>query len=195
MAAEGSLVIDAEPTVRTRLTGEEFMAACEARVFGDVAHVELVDGELVETPPEGSDHAFNNVQTLLVLGPIVRRIGGLEIGANMAILLGPGRVVGPDVVVTDPVPGRPTLTPASAVRLAVENAWSSRRYDLTRKAELHAAAGVPEYWVLDDVEPSLHRFHTARDGRYARDPARGPEERVAVPFAPGETVRVGDLFR
>jgi hypothetical protein len=44
---------------------------------------------------------------------------------------------------------------------------------------------VPEYWVLDNVEPSLHRFHTPVDGRYTRDPPLGAGRKVAVPFAPG----------
>lgn len=185
--------IDAEP-VRPRLTAEEFMGACEAGVFGDWRHVELVDGEIVEMPPEGGGHSVNNLQTAWVLLPLARA-AGLEIGSNIAIQLAGRRVVGPDTAVFEALPGWPSLTPASCVRLAVEHSWSSRRYDLTAKAALYAAAGVPEYWVLDNVEPSLHRFHTPVGGAYTRDPPLGPDDRVAVPFAAGQMVRVGELFR
>jgi Uma2 family endonuclease len=76
-------VIDAEP-VRPRLTAEEFMDACEAGVFGDWRHVELVDGEIVEMPPEGEGHARNNAQSFIVLHRIVERHPPLEITSNMA---------------------------------------------------------------------------------------------------------------
>lgn len=195
MVADLPPELDAEPRVRSRLSADEFMALCESGVFGDLARVELLDGELVEMPREGNGHSINNFQTGRVLDRLVARYPDLDIGANMAILLGPGRVVGPDMVVFKPLPERPTLTPASAVRLAVEHAWSSRWYDLNRKADLYAAAGVPEYWVLDNADMTLHRFHTPRSGAYARDPPMGLDAHVAVPFAPGETVRVGELFR
>lgn len=188
-------VIDAEPVVRTRLTAEEFMTACEAGAFGDLAHIELIDGELVEMPPEGQGHAANNGETYGVLWLIVRRLPGLEISSNMGIKLGVGRVVGPDVVVFEPDPARPSLTPASVVKLAIEHAYSSRSYDLNRKARLYAEAGVPEYWVLDNVQPQLHRFHSPADGVYQRDPPLSLDQTIALPFAPDERVRVGDLFR
>lgn len=186
---------DVKPKVRSRLSADEFIASCAAGAFSEDAHIELVDGELVEMPPEGSGHSFNNVETVAVLREIVRRQRGLEIGANLAVKLSADRVVGPDAVVVDAPEGRPSAIPASAVRLAVEHAWSTRRYDLTEKADLYAAAGVPEYWVLDNVDNVLHRFHSPRAGAYTRDAPLGLDERVAVPFAPGETVRVGDLFR
>ena len=196
MPADDSGVIEAERPVRTRrLTSEEFMTAVEAGAFPDVPQIELVDGELVEMPPEGSLHAVNVKRTLLVLERIVQRHPPLELASGMAVGLGAGRVVGPDAVVFVPQPGWPATTPASAVRLAVEHSFSTRRYDLTRKADLYAEAGVPEYWVLDDVEPRLHRFHTPSGGAYLRDPPLGVDAVVEVPFAPGEHVRVGDLFR
>jgi Uma2 family endonuclease len=52
-----------------------------------------------------------------------------------------------------------------AVLLAVEVAHTSLQYDLTTKAELYAAAGIPEYWVLDLEGRVLHVFRTRNGAR------------------------------
>jgi Uma2 family endonuclease len=194
MAADGSLVLDrAEARARNRFTVDEYMAMMEAKVFGDLAHVELVDGELIEMPPEGSGHALNNSKAFLLLAPLAR-VAGLGVAANMAIRVGEARVVGPDLVVFDRPAGRPSTVEARLVWLALEHTLSTRSYDLNRKPGLYAEGGVRELWVLDGVKLVLHRFHSPRDGVYQRDPPRGLDEEVDVPFAPGERVRIGDLF-
>ena len=53
--------------------------------------------------------------------------------------------------------------------------------DLTRKAELYANAGVPEYWVVDLPRRLVVRQREAREGKY----------QVAEAFAPGSTVPIG----
>lgn len=187
--------IDVKPRVRSRLTADEFALASEAGAFDEAMHVELIDGSLVEMPSDGVIHAVHLAESFVLLHQIARRHPPLLATSNMLVRLGDDRVVGPDVVVFEPLADMPLVTPASQVRLAVEHAFSTRNYDLNDKAGYYATAGVPEYWVLDDVSIRLHRFHTPVDGRYTRDPPLGPEAEIAVPFAPGETVRVGDLFR
>jgi len=68
---------------------------------------------------------------------------------------------------------------------------STRTLDLTRKAQLYAEAGVPEYWVADQDEPSL-RIYALRGGRYEEVAAEG--ERVASTVVPGLVVDLGALF-
>lgn len=194
MAWDGERVIDATPHTRTRLTAEEFMVLCEGGAFGDLAHIELIDGELVEMPPEGSGHAMNGTRTLSTLMGLLAPESGLSVTTNMAIKLGPGRVVGPDVVVFERPQGRPSTVPAAAVHLAVEHAYSSRKYDLETKSLLYAQAGVPELWVVDNVKNLLHRFHSPSNGRYVAEPPIGLDARIAVPFAAGETIAVRDLL-
>lgn len=195
MIADLERVADVQPRVRSRLTAHEFAVASDAGSFDESMHVELIDGELVEMPSDGAIHAVHLAQSFRVLDRLVALRPPLMITTSMSVQLDTDRVVGPDIVVFDPLPGMPLLTPASRVRLAVEHAFSTRGYDTNQKAEYCAEGGVPEYWVLDDVAIRLHRFHTPTGGRYTRDAPLGPDDRVAVPFAPGETVRVGELFR
>ena len=68
---------------------------------------------------------------------------------------------------------------------------STRTLDLTRKAQLYAEAGVPEYWVADPDEPAF-RLYALRGGRYVEIPAEGG--RVASTIVPGLSVDLGTLF-
>lgn len=45
---------------------------------------------------------------------------------------------------------------AAESTLVIEVAESSLAYDLQAKASLYAAAGIPQYWVVDVQEPRLH---------------------------------------
>jgi Uma2 family endonuclease len=68
---------------------------------------------------------------------------------------------------------------------------STRTIDLTRKAQLYAEAGVPEYWVADPDEPSL-RGYALRDGEYRENPAEAGQLRSGV--VPGLVVDLETLF-
>lgn len=194
--ADGSLVLDRlDARVRDRFTADEFMAMVEGRAFGDLAHMELADGRIIEMPPEGGGHAYNKMKAAKVLDAIAVRQTGLHVVADMAIDLGPGEVASADAMVHERFPPpRPRRAPAASIRLLVEHSDSTRRYDLNVKPGRYAAADIPELWVLDNVALLLHRFHTPSDGLYERDPPRGLDEFVDVPFAPGERLRVRDLF-
>ena len=48
--------------------------------------------------------------------------------------------------------------------LVIEISVTSRAVDLGRKAAIYAAAGIPEYWVLDLAELELSMRHARRSG-------------------------------
>src|SRR5262245_54832500 len=86
----------------------------------------------------------------------------------MALVLGQATDPMPDLAV---VPGPrirfASVHPTSAL-LIVEVAESTLAYDIGDKANLYAAGGIPEYWVLDLINRSLHVF---------RDPIADPAQR------------------
>jgi len=88
-------------------------------------------------------------------------------------------IFGPDLVVGAPDLVVEILSP------------SSRTMDLTRKAQLYAEAGVPEYWVADPDEPSL-RAYALRDGEYRENPAEAGLLRSGI--VPGLVVDLAALF-
>src|SRR5205085_1939182 len=81
---------------------------------------------------------------------------------------------------------------ADELLLAVEVADTSRRMDLSRKAELYARAGVPEYWVLDVDRRMLH-IHRQNDGTQYRLIHVHSEDELVSMEGRTETVKVIDL--
>jgi Uma2 family endonuclease len=91
------------------------------------------------------------------------------------VRLGEGEVPQPDIILWEPIRARGPV-PADRVRLVVEVADTTQADDLGRKRALYAAAGIPEYWVVDLPGRVLHQYWAPEldVGVYARA--------AAVPF-------------
>lgn len=89
----------------------------------------------------------------------------------------------------------PELDPTSEqVRLIVEVADSTLRYDLITKAGLYARAGIPEYWVLDLNGRKLHIFRRPADGHYRDSSEYTETDIVSCSYAPTQTIVVSALL-
>lgn len=105
----------------------------------------------------------------------------------------------PDVAV---IRGAPHLGPhPTTAELIVEISDTSLAYDLTTKAELYAAAGIADYWVLDVDGRRLHVFRdptvlpTALGAAAYRTHLEfGPTDTITPLSAPAAAVRVADLL-
>lgn len=51
--------------------------------------------------------------------------------------------------------------------LIVEVADTTKRYDLGTKARIYAAAGVPEYWVVNIPGEVIHQLWSPADAAFA----------------------------
>ncbi len=125
---------------------------------------ELIEGELLVSPPPRTDHQ-EIVAELLVRLRTARPPDLTVLAAPLAALLSFDTEVQPDVLAapteafTDAnLPGPPSLaveviSPAGLVR------------DLNIKKHAYERFGVPNYWVIDPAEPSLIAFELD-NGRY-----------------------------
>ena len=126
---------------------------------------ELIDGELYVSPAPGRSHQK------IVYGLYARLDAACPphldvLGAPFAVQLNFEIEVQPDVLVAplDEVteknlPGPPllaveVLSPSTAVT------------DLNKKKRTYQRHGVPNYWVIDPLEPSLIAFELDETGRY-----------------------------
>jgi len=124
---------------------------------------ELIDGELVQLPPESPENNFiaNNLQFLLVIAraAILRltRIHSLELQVPV---LRPKDAANryPDLVVLRPehlelMGRRLTITldmpPPILIAEVVSPGKTNRDRDFINKRSQYAAIGVPEYWLID----------------------------------------------
>lgn len=142
-----------------RLTSDDVMAMAKAGILAADARLELVDGVLVEMSPIGPRHG----DVLEWLAMHFVKAAGDEFRVRVQdTFLTPGGFVQPDLMVFRPIPrGR---QPATAL-LVVEISDSSLARD-QEKAATYAAAGVPDYWIVDVERDELLVHRDLRAGGY-----------------------------
>jgi Uma2 family endonuclease len=147
---------------RRLFTREEYHRMGEVGILKPTDRVELIRGEIVEMSPIGRRHyAFvNNLSHLLIMGLAGRAIVAVQ---------------GPIVLADDTEPESdlavirrriPPYKEREAHKedafLLIEVAESSLAYDRSTKLRLYAAAGIPEYWVVDCVGEHRGPPHASR---------------------------------
>ena len=157
----------------TRYTVERYFELVEAGVLHPDDRVELLEGVIVAMSPQNPRHASATMRAQRALD---RALGNRAVTrVQMPLVLGGYSVPEADVAV---VPGTDTdydeAHPTTAL-LVVEVADSSLLQDRLTKAAVYAAAGIPEYWLVnlrDDCievfrapDPSIRRYGVTRSVR------------------------------
>lgn len=134
--------------VRRLFTVAEYMAMGEAGILHEDEHIELLAGEIIQMAAIGNRHLYctDGLNTLLVpplVGRAIVRVQG-------SIQLDDYGMPEPDIVLLRPRPGyhAETAKPED-VLLLIEVADSSLEYDYGPKSEFYAAAGIPEFWIVN----------------------------------------------
>jgi len=177
-----------------RLDAERYFAMAECGVLSPDERVELLEGMVVAMPPQSPQHA---TAVQFVANFLQRTLGAdIAVRVQMPFLAGGRSVPEPDIAV---VPGRlvdyRTRHPASAL-LVVEVADWSLSQDRLTKAAIYAAAGVPDYWVIDLRGGLVVCFASPRRRamRYvSRSECRGSQQLPLASF-PGARIEAGELF-
>jgi len=188
-----------KPRPKNRWTYDEYEQMVESGVFAN-RRVELINGEIIEMPPQGEPHG---VGILLCATALMSAFGkGYVVRQQLPLRTGVNDLPEPDVAV---VIGeiRDTLStgrPRSAV-LVVEVAISTLDYDLGEKAEIYAGAGIEDYWVLDVDGRRLHvHRRTIPDGalphgrRYSQIEVLDASASIAPLAMPNSSIRISELL-
>jgi Uma2 family endonuclease len=140
-----------EALPRKRFTREEFDRLIETGFF-DGQRYELIDGELIDKMGQNPPHAFtiqlaHNWLASISLTNLIR----VQLSIEAALAERGRSVPEPDLAVlaewkSEYAKRHPR---GDELLLAIEVSDTTAGFDLSRKAALYAAAGVPEYWVLD----------------------------------------------
>ena len=78
--------------------------------------------------------------------------------------------------------------------IVVEILSSDRRRDLVRKRQLYAAAGIPEYWIFDDLSDTATMLEL-QHVEYLERAVLGPSDTLTTPLLPGLEIPLADVFR
>jgi Uma2 family endonuclease len=187
------LASELKPYAPYRFTYEEVMRMAEAGVFErlDGWRVELIDGELIAVPPQSPAHV--RWKTWLF-----RRLYAALPENHWSVVteaaLQSGRLSGPEPdAFVYPASVDDRRMAGSDVVWAAEVSYSSLSFDLGRKAQLYAEAGVAEYWVLDIVNRQVV-VHCDRSGSEYCSVTRVETPEVVSPLAlPELRLRLAEL--
>jgi Uma2 family endonuclease len=148
------------------LSVADYHRMIQAGVLTEDDRVELLDGAIVDVSPEGPDHSAVMTRLLRFL---VRNIDdpALAVRCQNPLVLLPRSEPEPDLAVVDEAASTRTAHPATA-HLIVEIARTSLELDRGRKLQIYAAAGIPEYWVVDLRDQSVHVHLEPHEDRYER---------------------------
>lgn len=155
----------APKTEKLRLRVEDFLLLNDSGAFEGYAKTELIDGDIYVMNAQHSPHARAQSRLLIELGLRLREIGSeLEAYVEASVRLNDDTMPEPDITVTS-WKGNGAV-PVDSVALVIEVSDTTLATDLGRKSDLYAAAGIPEYWVVDldegrmliHVEPSADGY-------------------------------------
>jgi Uma2 family endonuclease len=156
--------------------------------------VELLEGGVMTMSPMSAAHAVATEKTAAALRSALAARAIVRV--RQPLLLGAQSVPEPDVAV---VPGAhddyAARHPASAL-LVVEVADDTLGQDRGTKAPIYAAAGVPEYWIVNlrDDRVETYRFPDPTTGAYRVCLAVPRGGRIEIGACAGTTVEANDLL-
>ena len=151
---------------RAKLRVSDFLLLDEAGVFDGNTRTELLDGEIWVLNALHLPHGRAYTAMMLELGLALRAMGSpLELIAAPSTKISETSLPEPDMVVVEP--GAERLLSGRFVRLAVEVSDTTLKMDMGLKARLYAAAGIPEYWVLNVKKRVIHQMWSPEGERWS----------------------------
>jgi hypothetical protein len=192
--AREAMVVESEP-VRRRFTRAEYNRMGEVGILTRRDRVELIRGEIITMSPQGRRHrAFiDNLAERLIVALTGRAI----VSVQMPIALSDDTEPEPDLQLLRrrPVPYKDREAFADDALLLIEVAETSLAYDRSTKLRLYAAAGIPEYWVVDCRAESIEVHRAPHPDGY-RDVTRvaGPGATITPLAFPDVALPLAEIF-
>lgn len=133
-------------------------------------HVELLNGEIIEMPPEGEPHAYYRTEAKDYLQELLGTRVKIREAAPITILNSTSEPE-PDIAIVQLL-GREYLQhhpyPENIFWL-IEFSNTSLAKDLDIKRQAYATAAIPEYWVINLKTRQLKVFRDSVNGNYASE--------------------------
>jgi Uma2 family endonuclease len=173
---------------------DEWRRMGEANIFSPESRVELINGEIIDMAPIGSNHAghlkrITNFLALLVAGKAI-------VSVQDPLQLGDLSEPEPDFMLLKPNPDFYTSRHpiADDVLLLVEIADSSLKFDQTQKLRLYALHNIPEYWLINLNDICLEVYKKPHGEVYAEKTTIYSRDSITLSQLPSITVQVADIL-
>jgi Uma2 family endonuclease len=190
------MTLAAEPRPK-RWTKAEYHSLLEW-VGDDRLHYELIQGEIIEMPPQKDEHSFAISLVDYALRPAFARGHVIKIQSPFAA--SSTSEPEPDLMVVKAQLRDVRKHPRKAV-LLVEVALVSLDYDREIKGSLYASCGAPEYWIVNLIDSTVEVYRrpkkdaAARFGfAYGQRQILRTGQRITPLGAPRAKIKVADLL-
>jgi Uma2 family endonuclease len=186
------MAVPAAPT--GRITRDRYWQLVEEGVIGPDDRVELLEGVIVSMSPQNPPHAFVMTALNRLLASSVGP--GFLVRVQLPLDVSAFSTPEPDfAVVPGPAEDYLAAHPTSAL-LIVEVADSTLTQDRLTKGPLYAAAGFPEYWIVNlrDHCVETYRAPVAAERRYAETRIARAGDRLEPLRLPGVSLAVADFL-
>jgi Uma2 family endonuclease len=164
----------------------------------DRLRYELIDGEIIQMPPQTDEHAHDLMLADYGLRKVFRR--GFLIRIQSPLELTASSEPEPDLLVTKGELREQRKHPKTA-ELIIEIAWGSLVYDRETKGSLYASRGIRDYWIVNLHESVVEVYRrpmrdaAARFGYSYQDIKFLHSRETVTPLAaPRTKVKVADLL-
>lgn len=159
-----------------RFTVKDYYRLGEIGILKEDDRVELIQGEIVMMPPIDPGHAESTDNTQQ---KIQKKLGSeFRVRCQHPVRLDSRSEPMPDLAVVRQKSYKDGHPRPDDTLLIIEVSNTSLKDDLGRKKLMYAAAGIPEYWVVDLNARVLHVFARPKGGDYMEH--RIYEEKEAV---------------
>jgi len=183
-------------TIQQRqITVDEYYQMGAHGIIGPEERTQLINGQILNMSPVGSEHAaiVDKTNQLLQMHVAATAIVRIQNPLRLSTV----SESEPDILVVRPQNDfyRSEHPGPEDVLLLIEVAKESLRFDLTLKKELYARAGIPQYVVVDIANLRMidHRKPNQDSGQYDSVVEMNPEELVTFDQI-GMTVKVESLL-
>jgi len=156
--------------------------------------VELIKGDVVEMTPSGSRHAAAVAWLDAWLHQAVGRAALVFV--QNPLELDPRSEPQPDLMLLRPRPDyyAGALPTPAAVLLLIEVADTSLEFDRQVKAPLYAAAGIPEYWIVNLQDRVLETYQDPAPTGYRMAASLGTGAVARAATLPGLTLDIATVL-
>jgi Uma2 family endonuclease len=180
---------------RRHFSVHDYYRMAEAGILREDDRVELIEGEIVEMPPIGSQHS----SVTLRLHTLLSRL----LSPDRALILVQDAVRLSDT--SEPQPDIALLRPRSDfysgehpgpgdVLLLIEVADSSLAYDRNIKLPLYARSGIAEVWIVDLATETVHVHREPTGDSYRASASVSRDGSIAPAAFPDLNLNVDEVF-
>ena len=169
---------------RRRINVHEYHRMGEAGILHEDDRVELIEGDLIQMSPIGTDHSgtVNSFTYALVMACA----GKAVVSVQNPVRLDDESEPRPDFAILRFRPDmyRSKMPGPDDVLLLIEVADSSIKYDKSIKLPLYARSRIVEVWIIDLQRKKLDAYCGAADGSYGKPTPYKAGDHITLALAP-----------